>query len=198
MVKKRVKQSNSKLIIHFDSLLNRDVLNNSVKEYKEIWQKDGGRIVKIMEQISGLRFLDSNIKVFVYYGIPYSGKDIHTPMLLRAYNSLDREKAVLIHELCHRLLFSLDLSKTDCLKHQPLFLILYDIWAELYGKKFADGQVKYDINIKSAPIDYKKVWDSVLKLSKKKRAEQFASIVRKALITTSVYKKEVRKHKKTT
>ena len=157
MVKKRVKQSHSKLTIHFDSLLNRDILNNATKEYQTIWKEDGDRIVEIMEQISGLRFIDRHIEAFVYFGIPYSGKNVHTPMLLRSYDSSDRGKAVLIHELGHRLLFNLDWSKVDCLQHQPLFLIIYDIWIELYGKKFADAQVKYDSNLKSAPIDYKKV-----------------------------------------
>jgi hypothetical protein len=197
MIKKRVKQSHSKLTIHFDSLIDHEVLDKAVKKYQAIWQKDGDRIVKVMEQISGLRFLDKHIEAFVYYGLPHSGKNVHTPMLLRAYDSSDRAKAVLIHELGHRLFFNLDLRKTDSLQHQPLFLILYDIWTELYGKKFADAQVKYDISVKWIRIDPKKVWDSVLKLSKKQRAQLFASIIKQALNTTSANKKEGRKHKET-
>jgi len=197
MIKKRIKQSYSKLAIHFDSLIDHEVLSKAAKEYQAIWKEDGSKIVKIMEQISGLRFLDRHIEAFVYYGMSYSGKNLHMPMLIYACNSLDGRRAVLTHELGHRLLFNIDLSKTDCLQHQPLFLILYDIWTELYGKGFADAQVKYDMNVKWIRIDPKKVWNSVLKLSKEKRTQLFASIVKKALITTSVDKKEARKHKKT-
>lgn len=77
----------------------------ATKEYKNIWEKDGGKIVKKFEELSGLHFIEKEITAVVFEGISNSGVVNVSPMKLRASNDYDHKVAALTHELGHRLLF---------------------------------------------------------------------------------------------
>ena len=51
-----------------------DSFRAATEEYREIWVKDGSRIVEAMARVSGLRFEPGPIEVSVYEGTSYSGE----------------------------------------------------------------------------------------------------------------------------
>jgi len=145
-------------------------------EYRAIWDGEGTRIVEAMESVSGLKFTEKDISVVVYEGVSLSGFG-DRPMKLRASYPPDTKKATLIHELGHRLLIPIRISKTreELDQHRVLFLVLYDIWEKLYGKEFADKQVEVEKERRGA-YDYESAWRWALSLSKAERAAQFKEL----------------------
>ena len=143
----------------------------AVGEYERIWAADAARIVRTMEEVSGLTFTDTAVTAIVFEGVSSSGyRD--TPMRLRASYPFDTKKATLIHELGHRLQSPLFRQEDE--EHGPLFLWLYDTWVRLYGKEFADAQVIVE---KRRRGPYTRAWDEALSLSAKQRAARWKAIV---------------------
>ena len=143
----------------------------AVGEYERIWATDAARIVRAMQDVSGLVFTDSAITAIVFEGVSSSGfRD--TPMRLRASYPLDTKKATLIHELGHRLQSPLFRRQDE--EHGPLFLWLYDVWVALYGKEFADAQVLVE---KRRRGPYPRAWDEALSLSPGERAQRWKAII---------------------
>ena len=145
----------------------------ATKEYQSIWSAEGNRIIEAMESVSGLKFLEKEIKATVYEGVSFSGyRD--SPMKLRASYPTDIKKATLVHELGHRFLERV--PKTDGLdEHRGLFLVLYDIWVKLYGKEFADKSVEVESKRKGL-YDYELAWKWALSLSAEERASKFKAL----------------------
>jgi hypothetical protein len=86
------------------------------------------------------------------------------------------KRATLIHELGHRLLVPIRIPKSkDLDEHKVLFLILYDVWEQLYGKEFADRSVEVEKQRKGL-YDYEAAWKWALSLSKEQRAAEFKEL----------------------
>ena len=175
------------LEIKFYPESNRLEFTEAAREYEEIWDKDGKRIIESLEKISNLSFFEAKIEIMVYEGRSWTSLDTMTPIRLKLRSSypLDTKRGTLIHELGHALLIKNGLIlKFDIKKakkynmddEQALFLILYDIWIELYGKEFADKQVYIESNRKGI-YDYESAWKWALSFSKEKRAELFRKLV---------------------
>ena len=143
----------------------------AVGEYERIWATDAARIVRAMQDASGLTFTDTAITAVVFEGVSSSGFG-DTPMRLRASYPIDTKRATLIHELGHRLQSPLFRRQDE--EHGPLFLWLYDAWVSLYGKEFADAQVIVE---KARRGPYPRAWDDALALSAKERAARWKAIV---------------------
>lgn len=148
----------------------------AAKEYQNIWNSEGEKIIEVMERISDLSFVEKFINAIVYEWISFS-----LPLRLRASYPLDVKKAVLIHELGHRLLFFNGITKKGKNFqapeiHNPLYLILYDVWASLYGEDFAKKNVEVE---SERHEDYKKAWKWALSFNKKTRAKKFSKLVLK-------------------
>lgn len=161
------------LRLNFEPLYNKKDLIEATKEYKEIFKKDGERIIEEFENIGGTQFKEAEIDVLIYEGVSSSGKK-DTPMKLRASYPHDVKKATLIHELGHRFLFDHEDKKRVLDPHQILFLILYDIWTRLYGINFANEQVKIESGRKGL-YDYQRAWDWALSLKKVEREKMFSN-----------------------
>ena len=127
-------------------------------EYQSIWNSEGKRIVETYERISGLKFTKTTIQVIVSLDRSESGLG-DTPMRLNATLAPNVKRSTLIHELGHRL---------DT--HKALFLILYDVWADLYGATFADNAVQAS---RAGSQDYDLAWTWALSFSAEQRASQF-------------------------
>jgi hypothetical protein len=148
-----------------------EVFAAAVGEYERIWAADAQRIVRTMQDVSGLTFTDTAVTAIVFEGVSSSGfRD--TPMRLRASYSVDTKKATLVHELGHRLQSPLFRAQDE--EHGPLFLWLYDTWVRLYGKDFADAQVEVE---KRRRGPYRRAWEEALALSPRERAERWKAIV---------------------
>ena len=153
--------------------------------YEEIWRREGGKIVKKIEEASGLKFKESCINAIVFVAKLPSRS---CPLSLGANLTDERKLAVLIHELCHRILaaneigllknqFQSEQERTYEV-HKVLNLFLYDIWSDLYGEDFAKRNVEAEIGLKTSQI-YKKAWKWALSMSREKRKEMILKLTRK-------------------
>ena len=158
-------------VVRLEFVPHSETFASAVGEYERIWAADAARIVRTMQEVSGLTFTDTAVTAIVFEGVSSSGfRD--TPMRLRASYPLDTKRATLIHELGHRL--QSPLFRREDEEHGPLFLWLYDTWVRLYGQEFADAQVAVE---KRRRGPYPRAWDEALALSPKQRAERWRAIV---------------------
>lgn len=149
---------------------------DATRRYQEIWNAEGMKMIEAMQIVSGLRFLEKEISVIVFEGASSSGFE-DKPMKLRASYPDEVKRATLIHELGHRLSTQLKNRPKDLDEHRILFLYLYDVWAKLYGRTFADRMVEVEKKRKGI-YDYETAWNWALSLSENERAARFREIVK--------------------
>jgi hypothetical protein len=145
----------------------------AAEEYRAIWEEEGERIADALHEATGLRLEKGPIQTVVYEGASYSG-DSETPMRLRGSYSMDTKRATLVHELSHRLIAGL--VPEDFEEHPVIFLFVYDVWVELWGKEFADAQVAVESS-RRGRYDYEVGWRDALALGASKRADQWSKFV---------------------
>jgi hypothetical protein len=150
-----------------------DQFRGATEEYRDIWAKEGPRIVAAMERATGLRFEKGPIEVSVYEGTSWSGERGGRPMLLRASYPSDTKRGTLVHELGHRLAAEVPFKGEP---HELIFLFVYDVWASLWGQQFADEQVTIESQRKGL-VDYEGIWKKALTLSAAERARELQRIV---------------------
>jgi hypothetical protein len=140
-------------------------------EYRRIWQAEGPRIVAAMEAATGLTFPAERVDIIVSEGRPMASFDGRT-IRLRASYSPAYKKATLAHELGHRLAFTL--PRRDGLDdHRLLYLFLYDVWTDLYGREFADRTVSIERRIGPA---YEAAWSWALAMTREQRQARLRAI----------------------
>ena len=145
-------------------------------EYRGIWAAEGSRIVAAMEQTTKLTFPERNVKAEIYEGTSFSGRG-GEPMLLRASYSASVKKGTLVHELGHRMNAQLKTRPQGLDEHRLLFLYLYDLWENLYGKAFADSEVAWERTLKGR-YDYDAAWTWALTMTKDQRLARFGDVLR--------------------
>jgi hypothetical protein len=145
--------------------------SSAAEEYRAIWKEDGNRIVKVFKKHTGLTLEPGPIRVIVFEGVSYSG-DPERPMQLRASYVKDTKRATLVHELSHRLIAKL--VPQDFEDHPITFLFLYDVWVDLWGKEFADAQVKVE---RARRGIYETAWHDVMALTPRERAQRWTAFV---------------------
>jgi len=160
--------------IRFIPIFEDKEFTDAVNEYQQIWEVEGSRIVNALKKLTGLSFMENRIAVVVYEGVSFSGRTPNDVMKLRASYSTDVKKATIVHELSHRLLFSLK-NRPDMDEHQIINLFLYDVWVDLYGENFATEMVEIE---KKRDEKYQKAWDWALNLSKEQRADKFTELLK--------------------
>ena len=155
-------------------------------EYRAIWQAEGVRVIAEMERLTTLRFPQKNIKIQVFEGtsnagvllnragVPVGSRD---PMWLRASYSADNKKGTLVHELAHRMNLNLRTRPPGLDEHRLMFLYLYDLYVDLYGREFADGQVAFGRTLKGL-YDYDAAWTGTLAMTREERASRFAAVLK--------------------
>ena len=149
----------------------------AVNEYQGIWDKEGERIINAIEARSGLKFVENYINAIVFEGVSHS-----EPLSLRASYTYEVKKGTIVHELLHRLLsgnkvipVAENKREQALVSHKQLNLILYDIWAELYGEEFAKNNVEVEAD--RADV-YKEAWKWALSFEKVERSEKFKTSMR--------------------
>jgi hypothetical protein len=148
----------------------------AVDEYRAIWSAEGSRIIEGMEKISTLKFPEKSVKVQIHEGPSFSGRG-GAPMKLRASYQPDEKKGTLVHELGHRMNAQLKIRPQDLDEHRVLFLYLYDLYVDLYGKEFADKEVAFGKTLKGL-YDYEGAWNWAMTMSREERLAKFAEVVR--------------------
>lgn len=145
--------------------------SSAAREYHQIWKEDAGRVVEVMERTSGLKFSDSVIVAFVAELPSSSGNAPSEPMMLRASYSNMMKRATVVHELGHRLLFTLKKLPPNFNEHEVLFLFLFDAWVELFGEQHAKKMVEVESTRINPSNNYKKMWEDALSLSLPQRKQ---------------------------
>lgn len=152
-----------------------DSYAQAAAEYRSIWATDGPRIVAAMERITGLRFESGPIRVVVYEG-PSSSGYRERPMQMRASYPYATKQATLVHELGHRLIS--DRVPGSFEDHPIIFLFVYDVWVELWGREFADREVAVE-SARKGLYDYAGAWRAALALTPEERARRFRQFLDK-------------------
>jgi len=150
--------------------------NAATEEYRQIWQSEGDRMIAAIEQLSGLKYPETEVRAIVFEGPSESGFK-ETPMKMRASYSLDIKKATLMHEIGHRHLTQLRKRPAEIDEHRLLFLWLYEAWVKLYGQAFADDAVKVE-SARKGLYDYESAWKWALAMTPAERAAKFQEIKR--------------------
>jgi len=142
-------------------------------EYRRIWAAEGPRIVAAMEAATGLAFPEAPIEAIINDGRPMTALDGRS-MRLRASYSADYKKAVLVHEMGHILAFALPRA-AGLDDHRLLYLFLHDVWADLYGRDFADRMARIERRIPGA-YDYDAAWAWALAMTREERREWLSAL----------------------
>ena len=142
-------------------------------EYRRIWEAEGARIVAALEAATGLAFPATPIEMIVRQGTPMTAYDGRT-IRLRADYSPDYKKATLVHELGHRLSFLLP-RDPELDDHRLLYLFLYDVWTDLYGRAFADRMVAIERRIPGG-YDYDAAWTWALAMTRAQRQARLRAL----------------------
>ena len=146
---------------------------DGAEEYRRLWEAEGPRIVAAMEATTGLEFPAEPIEVIVRQGAPMTAYDGRT-IRLRANCSPGCRRGTFTHELGHRL--ALTLPRSDELDdHRLLYLFLYDVWADLYGRDFADRMVRLERRIPD-PYDYDAAWTWALSMTREQRQARLRAL----------------------
>jgi len=162
------------------------MFDTATDEYRRLWAAEGGRIILAMEQLSKLKFPPKDIKAEIFEGPSSSGVRFNRegapaggidPMRLRASYHAEEKKGTLIHELAHRMNAQLKKRPQDVDEHRLLFLYLYDLYENLYGKEFADREVAFGKTLKGL-YDYETAWNWALALSREERSVKFGEVLR--------------------
>lgn len=159
-------------------------LLKAAEEYQQIWDIESKKMLETIEKISGLSFKEKFINALVIEEMSRSH-----PLTLRASYHNGQKRAVLVHELCHRLIAGnvvinerkrkLDKKKLLALsteRHKLLDLILYDILIDLYGEDFADKNITIESKRQNF---YKEAWQWALSFNREQRSELFSKFVAK-------------------
>jgi len=145
----------------------------ATEEYQAIWKAEGDLIVNALQKATGLVLEPGPIQAIVYEGVSYSGYR-ERPMRMRASYPSDTKRATLVHELSHRLISDVAPRHVD--QHPVIFLFVYDVWLELWGKEFADAQVAVE-SARRGRYDYESAWRDALALGAAARAERWSKLV---------------------
>lgn len=144
----------------------------AINEYEEIWRIDGKKICDQWEKITNLSFKESTINAIV--ANLRSGSH---PLTLRSDITVDQKKIILIHELGHRILYKRvnGMKSVDSFGHHKfLYLVLCDVFEDLFGKEFLLKAIEYDNTL---PDLYANSWKWALAYSKEERLNLFNRIL---------------------
>lgn len=145
----------------------------AAQEYRRLWESEGARMVAALEAAAGVAFPERQIEVFVSDGAPMISFDGRS-MRLRASYPLGYRRATMVHEMGHRLAFTLP-RPGDLDDHRLLYLFLYDAWTDLYGREFADNMVAIERRI-AGTYDYDAAWSWALAMTRPQRQARLQAL----------------------
>lgn len=146
-------------------------------EYRQLWCTEGAQIMAAMERVTGFPYPGGAVEVLVANGTPmtaFGGRS----MSLKASYPRYYKRATLVHELGHRLAFTMPRT-ADVDEHRLLYLFLYDVWSDLYGKAYADRMVDIERRI-TGRYDYAGAWDWALGMTRGERQARLLELRRRS------------------
>jgi hypothetical protein len=145
----------------------------AAEEYRQLWCDEGPRMIQALEEASGQPFPSTPIEVFVANATPMTAYDGRTIWLKASYPAYYK-RATLVHELGHRLSFTMARSP-DLDDHRLLYLFLHEAWTRLYGSEFADRMAQAERRIRGR-YDYAGAWDWALAMTPEQRRERLVPL----------------------
>jgi len=145
----------------------------AAREYRRLWCAEGRQIVAALERVAGVPYPAAAIEVFVANGAPMTAFDGRSIWLKASYPEYYK-RATLVHELGHRLAFTLK-RPADLDDHRLLNLFLFDVWTDLYGADFAPRMVAIERRIPGR-YDYGAAWDWALAMTREQRQARLAEL----------------------
>lgn len=141
--------------------------------YRRLWQAEGPRIVAALERTSGFAFPARPLEIILRDGRPMTGFGC-TAIRLRGIYTGPLATGTLIHELGHCLAAAM--PRTAGLdEHRLLYLFLYDVWTDLYGRDFADRMVSIERRIPTG-YDYDAAWTWALAMTREERQARLRAL----------------------
>jgi hypothetical protein len=147
---------------------------SAAAEYRQLWDAEGPRIAATMEALTGLTFPEDPIEAIVSETPPMTAFDGRSIRLKGSY-SADYRLATLIHEMGHRLALTLP-RRGDLDDHRLLYLFLYDVWSDLYGRDYADHMVRIERRIPGG-YDYDAAWAWALAMTREERQARLRALM---------------------
>jgi hypothetical protein len=126
-----------------------------------------------MTRVTGHAYPGGRVEAFVGNVTPMTAFG-GTAMSLKASYPVYYKRATLVHELGHRLAFTMPRT-ADLDEHRLLYLFLYDVWDDLYGRDYADRMVSIERQI-SGRYDYAAAWDWALGMTRTERQARLAKL----------------------
>jgi hypothetical protein len=141
--------------------------------YRQLWRSEGPRIVAALERVSGFVFPARPLEIILRDGRPMTGFGCSAIRLRGTYTG-PIATGTLIHELGHCL--AALVPQTDGIDdHRLLYLFLYDVWTDLYGRDFADRMVSLERRIPSG-YDYDAAWTWALAMTREERQARLRAL----------------------
>ena len=141
--------------------------------YRELWRAEGARIMVALERVSGFAFPDRPLEIILRDARPMTGYGCSAIRLRGTYTG-PTAVGTLIHELGHCL--TARMPRTSGLDdHRLLYLFLYDVWTELYGRDFADRMVRLERRIPDR-YDYDAAWTWALRMTREQRQARLRAL----------------------
>ena len=160
--------------IEFHPADDSEALVRAADEYRTIWDSDSVEILRAVRRNTGLEFAEDAVTATVHNGMSRSH-----PLQLRANQPKELKQATLVHELLHRLCVSnnvqlIDDSESFILAgHKVIYLVLYDILSDIYGRKLAETARKTE---STRNDEYRQAWDWALSHDKQQRLKMFKTL----------------------
>ncbi|HTU13177.1 MAG TPA: hypothetical protein VMG08_19975 [Allosphingosinicella sp.] len=141
--------------------------------YRQLWRMDGARIMAALERVSGFAFPDRPLEIILRDGRPMTGYGCSAIRLRGTYVGWSTT-GTLVHELGHCL--TARMPQTAGLDdHRLLYLFLYDVWTELYGRDYADRMVAIERRIPTG-YDYDAAWTWALAMTREQRQARLRAL----------------------
>jgi hypothetical protein len=141
--------------------------------YREIWAEYGQRLINAIEARSCMPFSEPMVAATVADATSNSGGPDH-PMRLRRTYIRSEKQSTLAHELGHRHLWQLEKRLDDIDGHMTLYLILYRVWADVWGEEFAEERVRGESGWDE---DYANAWDWARSLAPNEREQLWRQLL---------------------
>jgi len=142
-------------------------------DYRRLWCSEGPRSVAALERVTGFPFPAAPIEIFVANAAPMTAFDGRSIWLKASYPEYYK-RATLVHELGHRLAFTMQ-RPAELDDHRLLNLFLFDVWSELYGADFAQRMVTIERRIPGS-YSYGAAWDWALGMTREQRQARLAQL----------------------
>jgi hypothetical protein len=147
----------------------------AVRAYQAIWEEDGEQIVAALETRTCLPFPETNVSAIVADAVSHSGGPEH-PMSLRGSYAREVKQSTLVHELGHRHLWQLEERLDEIDGHMTLYLVLDQVWKDVWGEEFAEDRVRDESEWRSN-YDYAAAWDWVRSLDPMERVRLWGELL---------------------